>query len=246
IDEAYTLLSDGRGSGADFGKEAIDTLLKLMEDHRDEVVVIAAGYTDEMGSFLASNPGMASRFTRTIEFANYSVEELVTITESMCAAHRYELAPSTQDALALHYERIPRDATFGNGRAARQVFEEMVDRQAFRLGSMANPAEADLSLLLPEDIADESAAARGAGGGRSSEELLAELDAMIGLEAVKREVTDLVNLLSATRQRQAAGLPTPKISHHLVFSGPPGTGKTTVARLYADLLLSLGVLATGQ
>ncbi|MES4904189.1 MULTISPECIES: right-handed parallel beta-helix repeat-containing protein [unclassified Streptomyces] len=246
IDEAYTLLSDGKGSGADFGKEAIDTLLKLMEDHRDEVVVIAAGYTDEMGSFLASNPGMASRFTRTIEFANYSVEELVTITESMCAAHRYELAPSTLDALARHYERMPRDATFGNGRAARQVFEEMVDRQAYRLGSMANPAEADLSLLLPEDIADESAAASGAGGGRSSEELLADLDAMIGLEAVKSEVTDLVNLLSATRRRQAAGLPTPKISHHLVFSGPPGTGKTTVARLYADLLLSLGVLATGQ
>ncbi|MGW6911687.1 right-handed parallel beta-helix repeat-containing protein [Streptomyces sp. NPDC054940] len=246
IDEAYTLLSDGRGSGADFGKEAIDTLLKLMEDHRDDVVVIAAGYTDDMGSFLASNPGLASRFTRTIEFANYSVEELVTITDSMCAAHRYELAPSTLDALAGHYERIPRDSTFGNGRAARQVFEEMIDRQAFRLGSMANPAEADLSLLLPEDIADASAAGAGADGGRSSEELLADLDAMIGLRAVKREVTDLVNLLSATRQRQAVGLPTPKISHHLVFSGPPGTGKTTVARLYADLLLSLGVLATGQ
>ncbi|MGY0059171.1 right-handed parallel beta-helix repeat-containing protein [Streptomyces sp. LZ34] len=246
IDEAYTLLSDSRGSGADFGKEAIDTVLKLMEDHRDEVVVIAAGYTDEMSSFLASNPGLASRFTRTIEFANYSVEELVTITESMCAAHRYELAPSTLDALARHYERMPRDATFGNGRAARQVFEEMVDRQAFRLGSMANPAEADLTLLLPEDVADESADAAGAGGGRSSEELLADLDAMIGLQAVKREVTDLVNLLSATKQRQAVGLPTPKISHHLVFSGPPGTGKTTVARLYADLLLSLGVLATGQ
>ncbi|PPS77983.1 MULTISPECIES: right-handed parallel beta-helix repeat-containing protein [Streptomyces] len=245
VDEAYTLLSDGKGSGADFGKEAIDTLLKLMEDHRDEVVVIAAGYTDDMGSFLASNPGLASRFTRTIEFANYSVEELVTITESMCGTHRYELDPSTLDALARHYERMPRDATFGNGRAARQVFEEMIDRQAFRLASMASPAESDLTLLLPEDVADASAAA-GAGDGRSSEELLADLDAMIGLQAVKREVTDLVNLLSATRQRQAAGLPTPKISHHLVFSGPPGTGKTTVARLYADLLHSLGVLTTGQ
>ncbi|MGP3985809.1 right-handed parallel beta-helix repeat-containing protein [Streptomyces sp. 3N207] len=245
IDEAYSLLSDSKGSGADFGREAIDTLLKLMEDHRDDVVVIVAGYTDEMASFLSSNPGLASRFTRTVEFANFSVEELVTITESMCAAHSYELDPRTLDTLAQHYERMPRDAGFGNGRAARQVFEEMVDRQAFRLGSMADPAEADLSLLLPEDVAEESAT-RGGADTRGSEELLAELDAMTGLHAVKREVTDLVNLLSATKQRQAAGLPTPKISNHLVFSGPPGTGKTTVARLYADLLHSLGVLTTGQ
>ncbi|MFE9386525.1 right-handed parallel beta-helix repeat-containing protein [Streptomyces sp. NPDC007025] len=245
VDEAYTLLSDSKGSGADFGREAIDTLLKLMEDHREDVAVIVAGYTDDISAFLASNPGLASRFTRTIEFANYSVPELVTITESMCEAHHYRLDPSTLDALAQHYERMPRDAGFGNGRAARQVFEEMVDRQAYRLGSLDNPAEADLSLLLPEDVSDSSGAAE-AGDGRGSEEMLAELDAMTGLHAVKREVTDLVNLLSATRQRQAVGLPTPKISHHLVFSGPPGTGKTTIARLYAELLHSLGVLNTGQ
>ncbi|WP_369033302.1 MULTISPECIES: right-handed parallel beta-helix repeat-containing protein [Streptomyces] len=244
VDEAYTLMSDSKGSGVDFGREAIDTLLKLMEDHRDEVVVIAAGYTDEMGAFLSSNPGLASRFTRTVEFANYSVDELVTITENMCAGHRYELDPSTLDALARHYERMPRDATFGNGRAARKVFEEMIDRQAHRLSTMPNPAESDLTLLLPEDVADDSAAK--ADGGPGAEELLADLHAMVGLTAVKNEVTALVNLLTATRQRQAAGLPTPKISQHLIFSGPPGTGKTTVARLYADLLRSLGVLPKGQ
>ncbi|MFC8565871.1 right-handed parallel beta-helix repeat-containing protein [Streptomyces sp. NPDC057245] len=244
IDEAYSLLSDSKGSGADFGREAIDTLLKLMEDHRDEVVVIVAGYTEQMTQFLASNPGLTSRFTRAIEFANYSVEELVTITGSMCRAHHYTLDPGTLEALAQHYERMPRDAGFGNGRAARQVFEEMVDRQAHRLGSLADPTEADLSLLLPEDVRDASSAH--GDGERGSEELLAELRAMTGLHAVKREVTDLVTLLSATRRRQAAGLPVPKISNHLVFTGPPGTGKTTVARLYADLLHSLGVLPTGQ
>jgi SpoVK/Ycf46/Vps4 family AAA+-type ATPase len=244
LDEAYTLLSDGKGSGADFGREAIDTLLKLMEDHRDDVVVIAAGYTDEMAAFLNSNPGLASRFTRTIEFANYSVEELVTITERMCEAHHYVLDPRTLDALARHYGRMERDATFGNGRAARRVFEEMVDRQAFRLGSMVDPAEADLSLLLPEDVGEDTDAADA--NRSSSEDLLAKLDAMVGLGAVKREVTDLVNLLATTRQRRAAGLPTPRISQHLIFSGPPGTGKTTVARLYAELLHSLGVLPKGQ
>ncbi|MDH6624490.1 SpoVK/Ycf46/Vps4 family AAA+-type ATPase/nitrous oxidase accessory protein NosD [Streptomyces sp. LBL] len=244
VDEAYTLLSDSKGSGADFGREAVDTLLKLMEDHREDVVVIAAGYTDDMDTFLSSNPGLASRFTRTIEFANYSVDELVTITENMCGTHRYELDPRTLEALAKHYERMPRDATFGNGRAARRVFEEMVDRQASRLSSMTNPAESDLSLLLPEDVGENSAAAADSGPG--SEELLAQLNSMIGLTAVKNEVTALVNLLTATRQRQAAGLPTPKISQHLIFSGPPGTGKTTIARLYADLLRSLGVLPKGQ
>ncbi|MFF8553226.1 right-handed parallel beta-helix repeat-containing protein [Streptomyces sp. NPDC015501] len=244
IDEAYTLLSDSKGSGADFGREAVDTLLKLMEDHRDDVAVIAAGYTGEMESFLSSNPGLASRFTRTIDFANYSVDELVTITENMCTGHRYELAPQTREALARHYERMPRDATFGNGRAARRVFEEMVDRQASRFATMKNPAESDLALLLPEDVGPDTGTP--ADDGPGSEELLAQLHAMIGLTAVKNEVTALVNLLTATKQRKAAGLPTPKISNHLIFSGPPGTGKTTIARLYADLLRSLGVLPKGQ
>ncbi|MBK3555242.1 right-handed parallel beta-helix repeat-containing protein [Streptomyces sp. MBT56] len=244
IDEAYTLLSDSKGSGADFGREAVDTLLKLMEDHRDDVAVIAAGYTGEMASFLSSNPGLSSRFTRTIDFANYSVDELVTITENMCLGHRYELAAETREALARHYERMPRDATFGNGRAARRVFEEMVDRQASRFASMKNPAESDLALLLPEDVAPDTGTP--ADDGPGSEELLAQLHSMIGLTAVKNEVTALVNLLTATKQRKAAGLPTPKISNHLIFSGPPGTGKTTIARLYADLLRSLGVLPKGQ
>jgi SpoVK/Ycf46/Vps4 family AAA+-type ATPase len=242
IDEAYTLVSEGKGN--DFGREAIDTLVKLMEDHRDDVVVVAAGYTDEMQAFLSANPGMASRFSRTIEFTNYSVDDLVTITESMCESHRYELDPRTRTALAQHYERMPRDATFGNGRAARLVFEEMVDRQAFRLAGMADPAESDLSLLLPEDVSDDAAHASEISADRDT--LLDRLSGMIGLAAVKREVKDMVDLLTAAKQREAAGLPAPNISRHLVFTGAPGTGKTTVARLYAELLHALGVLRRGQ
>ena len=242
IDEAYTLVSEGKGN--DFGREAIDTLVKLMEDHRDDVVVVAAGYTDEMQNFLSTNPGMASRFSRTIEFGNYSVDELVTITENMCRNHRYELDPRTRQALATHYEQMPRDATFGNGRAARGVFEEMVDRQAFRLAGMSDPAESDLSLLLPEDVSDD--AVRTSDGTADRETLLGRLSDMIGLAGVKREVKDMVDLLAAAKQREAAGLPAPNISRHLVFTGSPGTGKTTVARLYAELLHSLGVLRRGQ
>ncbi|MEU3599333.1 right-handed parallel beta-helix repeat-containing protein [Streptomyces sp. NPDC006798] len=242
IDEAYTLTTGG--SANDFGREAVDTLLKLMEDHREDVAVIAAGYSAEMDDFLSSNPGLASRFTRTIEFGNYSVDELVTITESMCRANQYELGPGTTQALAAHYDTMERGAAFGNGRAARRVFEEMVDRQAFRLATMDEPAERDLTLLLPEDVAESAAAPATEAEDRAA--MLARLDAMVGLHAVKREVTDLVSLLTTARQREAAGLPVPRISRHLVFSGAPGTGKTTVARLYASLLASLGVLSRGQ
>ncbi|GAA2911473.1 right-handed parallel beta-helix repeat-containing protein [Streptomyces mexicanus] len=243
IDEAYTLTADSGNGGADFGREAVDTLLKLMEDHRDDVVVIVAGYSREMESFLGSNPGLASRFSRTVEFENYTVPELVAITENMCAQHQYELGEGTAAALAAHYERMPRDAGFGNGRAARGVFEEMVDRQAMRLASLDRVGERDLRLLLPEDVS-ATAAADVSGG--PAEDPLTALGDMVGLAEVKRDVTDLVNLITTARRRAAAGLPVPSISHHLVFTGPPGTGKTTVARLYGQILAQLGILTGGQ
>jgi SpoVK/Ycf46/Vps4 family AAA+-type ATPase len=249
IDEAYALSAQERGSGPDFGREAIDTLVKLMEDHRDDVVVIVAGYSDEMRRFLQSNPGLASRFSRTIEFSNYAVDELVTIVERMCAAHHYGLGEGTIRALTVHFDRMPKDAGFGNGRAARKTFEEMIDRQATRLAQLPEVSPQDLTLLLAADVSEAAAAAVGVGSDGTDDRLpalLEKLRGMVGLSAVKTEVENMVNLLTAAHRRREAGLPVASIGHHVVFAGPPGTGKTTVARLYGELLAALGVLPVGQ
>ncbi|MHB9864302.1 right-handed parallel beta-helix repeat-containing protein [Streptomyces sp. YIM S03343] len=154
IDEAYALSPED--AGRDFGKEAIDTLVKLMEDHRDAVVVIVAGYTAEMERFLSINPGVASRFSRTITFSDYRPEELLRIVEQQADEHEYRLAPGASEALLTYFTAIPKGAAFGNGRTARQTFEAMVERHAGRVAQFAEPSTDDLTLLYSEDLPELS------------------------------------------------------------------------------------------
>jgi hypothetical protein len=155
IDEAYSLVPDG--SGNDFGQEAISTLVKLMEDHRDEVVVIAAGYPDQMERFIGFNPGLASRFTRTLSFDDYTPAELVDIVAHQATAHQYDLPEQTRAALATFFDAGDRDEGFGNGRFARKVFQEMTERHARRIGDRFGDTpdsitSDQLSILLAEDL----------------------------------------------------------------------------------------------
>ncbi|MDX2848173.1 right-handed parallel beta-helix repeat-containing protein [Streptomyces sp. PA03-3a] len=150
IDEAYALAPED--SGRDFGREAIDTLVKLMEDHRDAVVVIVAGYTAEMEHFLSANPGVASRFSRTITFDDYTPVELLRIVRAQAEEHEYQLSEDTGEALYKYFTAIPKGPAFGNGRTARQTFEAMVERHAGRLARISEPSHEELQLLYPEDL----------------------------------------------------------------------------------------------
>ncbi|GAA0495637.1 right-handed parallel beta-helix repeat-containing protein [Streptomyces sp. NPDC046215] len=150
IDEAYALSPED--SGRDFGREAIDTLVKLMEDHREAVVVIVAGYTAEMRRFLTVNPGVASRFSRTITFGDYAPEELLRIVEQQAEEHEYRLGAGASEALLAYFTAIPKGPAFGNGRTARQTFEAMVERHAGRVAQLPDPSTDDLTLLYPEDL----------------------------------------------------------------------------------------------
>jgi hypothetical protein len=150
IDEAYSLVPSGQAS--DFGQEAISTLVKLMEDHRDDVVVIVAGYPREMERFVSANPGLASRFTRTLRFEDFGPGELVQIVAQLAEKYQYQLAEATRDELHAYFEELAHGEGFGNGRTARQVFQLMTEHQAQRIGDLPFSATEDLMAVLPEDL----------------------------------------------------------------------------------------------
>ena len=156
IDEAYTLSRGGASSG-DFGQEAIDTLLKRMEDNRDRLVVVVAGYPGPMRDFLRSNPGLQSRFTRFINFADYSVREMCLIFEKFCIDNEYRLTPLARINAFLLFvaARSRRDETFGNARFVRNVYEMAVSKHSTRIAKMATVTREALSELNGADVPHE-------------------------------------------------------------------------------------------
>lgn len=152
IDEAYTL---ARGNDSnDYGQEAIDTILKAMEDHRDNLVVIVAGYPDLMERFVNSNPGLKSRFNKYIYFEDYTPEELLEIFDSMCKKSGLTATQDTRDLVLKHFEKeyANRNETFSNGREVRNFFEKTVVNQANRLAIESNIDDEDVSTLTAEDV----------------------------------------------------------------------------------------------
>ena len=151
IDEAYAL--NGNGDN-DFGREAIDTLLKAMEDHRDDLVVIVAGYDGLMDGFIHSNPGLESRFNRFLHFADYTEEELLAIFRMQCRKGCYVLDQEAEEPLrALLEDRMGDAVSFGNARGVRNLFEQILVRQAGRLAGRGNVTREDLTRITAADVA---------------------------------------------------------------------------------------------
>ena len=241
IDEAYTLL-DRNNQG--YGQEAIDTLLKEMEDKRDRFAVIAAGYETLMDQFINSNPGLKSRFNRYIHFDDYSTDELMTIFKSFCKKGAYVLDEEAIPAIAEYFENASADrSSFANARTVRNYYEKTISKQASRVSLIKDKTPDVLSLIKYEDVIwwkDEISDKED-----SLEKALEDLNALVGLSTVKEEISDLILMVKHQQLRKAQGLKNPSLSLHLSFVGNPGTGKTTVARLIARIYKCLGLLSKG-
>jgi len=243
IDEAYMLTASDDDDS--FGQEALDTILAYMENHRDDLVVIAAGYHDEMQRFVQANPGLRSRFTRFIDFPDYNVVELTQLFEFFAAEHSYVLTPACKQQVdnLMEVAWKQRQKGFGNGREVRNIFERTLTRQAVRLVARTSRSREDHLTIELEDLPfqQRGQAAIGENNANSVQfHPLAELDQMVGVQEVKQELRTLLNLLQVEKLRRQHDMPSVDLGCHLVFSGNPGTGKTTVARILAKELYSIG------
>ncbi|MDP2096100.1 MAG: AAA family ATPase, partial [Hydrogenophaga sp.] len=243
IDEAYTLV---RGGKSDYGREAIDTLLKRMEDDRSRLVVVIAGYTVQIREFLDTNPGLKSRFARVLVFEDYTPYELAAIFRRLCAADSYTLASNLDSKLETYFTKVYRSRdpkSFGNAREVRTKYEQMQRSRALRLAQGSHVSREETLTL--EDLQSEFSL-DDEGTAEDLSEPLHALDAMVGLAPVKQQVRKLVSFARIQNLREREGLPTLPTTLHMVFSGSPGTGKTSVARIYARLLRSIALVDRGH
>ena len=245
VDEAYALLNEGSKT---YGQEVIDTLLKAMEDHRKDLMIIVAGYPEPMDKFIASNDGLKSRLKTRLDFEDYTPEEMVEIFKQTIDRSGMLLEEGVE-ALALSYFDIKsKENGFGNARGVRNTFEELVEKQSNRI------SHKDFSQLLDQDIQtitkeDFDALMPGLESNRekSIDELLAELNGLTGLESVKQEVNALVEMEKLNKIRREKGTQVQDSgSLHMVFTGSAGTGKTTVARIIGKIYKGLGLLSKGH
>jgi SpoVK/Ycf46/Vps4 family AAA+-type ATPase len=239
IDEAYSLKREGQ-TGNDYGQTAVDTLVSLMtgSEYSGKFAVILAGYPDEMRQFLDANPGLRSRFPNSnhIYLSDYSNEELAAIAEKVAIDNDYVLTEEAKLALEERLEKERVDETFGNARTARNLVLDAI----FKKGSETVDDQnlVNYTILEKKDFEIDRE--------EHEEKPMEQLENLIGLHTVKDEVKSLIAFVKMQQLRRMKGMPVVPIQLHSVFTGNPGTGKTTVAKIYAQLLKECGFLKRGH
>ncbi|MGO1899420.1 MAG: AAA family ATPase, partial [Brevibacterium yomogidense] len=242
IDEAYALnADDGR---SDYGKEAVNELMTLMDRHRDDLLVIAAGYREQMQTLLRANPGLESRFGNRVIFDDYTDDELVEIFAGMASDARLTLEEGVLKEVrsALPRKRTPR---YGNAREMRRLFEATIERQGMRLsGRLSDLADEEVRTVTVADVREDRK--DDAQRHRIFTSAKRDLDGLVGLGRIKNEVEGLVDEVRLEDALRAAGVGMSDDARHMLFLGNPGTGKTEVARILARIFHGLGMLSQGH
>lgn len=242
IDEAYTLMASDNDA---FGKEAIDTLLKRLEDDRGKFVCIVAGYTNQMYDFINSNPGLKSRFPQTIHFDDYSPDELTEIFINLASSKKFHVDELTRQAVHRLFEKVylRKDKNFGNAREVRKLFDSTLEKQSQRLvAEMTKPgfSESEIFNIIADDLPvtqDEII--------KPLDVVLKELDQLVGMKSVKNTIRRLAVQSMFMHQRSSQGVgKVQQMTMNFVLTGNPGTGKTTLARKMGEVLQSMEIIPT--
>jgi SpoVK/Ycf46/Vps4 family AAA+-type ATPase len=232
IDEAYTLLPNGTGN--DFGAEAIATLMKAMEDHKNDLIVIFAGYQEEMRQFVNANPGIASRIGTILDFPDYSPEELVEMYRRKMEQAGFTVSEQALKKVGIVTEYFSKKKNFGNGR-----FVGKLQQKTFMLHSKQIRSDhTNLKVIDAEDIPEISDLNHTA----KKIQTAADLDQIIGLSEVKETLKELEQTVNFGLIAKEHGLKIPDSNMHMLFLGNPGTGKTTIARMIVQKLYDIGVI----
>lgn len=242
IDEAYSLKRSGQ-SGNDYGQTAIDTIVSAMTsgEYAGKFAIILAGYPEEMRQFLWANPGLRSRFPESnhIHLPDYSTEDLVRIAEKVAFENDFIF---TDDALVELEKRIEKervDESFGNARTVKDIVLDAIFKKGASFTEEDSNDLVDFTVIDKEDLEQEEKV-------KHDKSPFEELDELVGLSELKEEVKTLSSFIQVQQLRREKGLPTVPVQLHSVFSGNPGTGKTTVANIYARILKETGLLKRGH